>query len=428
MKRSPENKPYQISFTEVGGISETTRKTVRASFIANERAQTAEYIKNLEQTLAINKEIISEMMGKNQSSGSMKSMITKLNNENGNLQNQLKKVIKDRNEAQSKLLIAEQLVENYKKHEIDACKDLQDKQIELVDQLNRKEYFLQNMERKYARAISLLTKFAHKDQEIKKGLKELKADIKGEQKVTNVVEENTRLSKELAEEKEKNKLLEKKIKELEIENLGSSNIRKIIKTQINERNYEKNEQIEIIEKVPKLRVKRQNDGKIVINSSSIKLDENGSVIKKLTKEISELKQKTEELYSLNIKLSSALAEANDKLSNYQKYSARPLTAKGHNRSVLTIRESPAKVSNIKFRNDKPERRNAITPNIRSQRQKLDLCEKEIEQGIEDMKKEEKFVAENEEPKIDFDELSSIREDENMEKNNDEILCVDDLVK
>eukprot|EP00831_Metopus_contortus_P047988 TRINITY_DN38937_c0_g1_i1.p1 TRINITY_DN38937_c0_g1~~TRINITY_DN38937_c0_g1_i1.p1 ORF type:complete len:109 (-),score=28.62 TRINITY_DN38937_c0_g1_i1:96-422(-) len=82
---------------------------LKGSFLEKEKDQMLEYIKDLEETITINKQIISELLL--QGGGVQdKKIIGKLNGENASLQMQLKRVIKERAELQAKLLIAEQIL------------------------------------------------------------------------------------------------------------------------------------------------------------------------------------------------------------------------------------------------------------------------------------------------------------------------------
>lgn len=70
-----------------------------------------------------------------------------------------------------------------------------EKQEDLIDQLDRKEFIIQRFERKYEKAFMVyfyvtLKKLEYKDQNVDEVLKALKADKRANFKLTNIAEEN----------------------------------------------------------------------------------------------------------------------------------------------------------------------------------------------------------------------------------------------
>eukprot|EP00826_Nyctotherus_ovalis_P007707 TRINITY_DN11963_c0_g1_i18.p1 TRINITY_DN11963_c0_g1~~TRINITY_DN11963_c0_g1_i18.p1 ORF type:complete len:285 (+),score=88.07 TRINITY_DN11963_c0_g1_i18:147-1001(+) len=175
---------------------------IRLDFALEQNRQAEAYIFNLENGIAINKQIILALLKDNVTNKQSAEAIKKLNAENANLYTLIKQLVNEREEIQGRLLISEQIIQNYKKQEEKLLKDVEKEKRELVDQLNRKEFVLQKVENRYERALQILSSMATKDQEVRKELKDLKADRRSKFKLTNVIEENERLRKELAQEKD----------------------------------------------------------------------------------------------------------------------------------------------------------------------------------------------------------------------------------
>ncbi len=320
---SPSEKCNTIFMTEMDERAATCRGKIRGIFLEKDKEQMSGYIKDLERTLAINKEIISELLGKGAGESQNKRVIEKLNYENANLQFQLKKAIKERNDYQAKLLISEQIVEDYKAKELEVVKDNEEKFVELTDQLNRKEFFLQNTQRKYEKAEALLKRFSHKDQEIRKALKELNADGRAEKRITNVVEENEQLQKELAEKSDRVAALEQRVADLAEENVKLESL------------------------VDELKKKKGGDraaiqAKITADTNPGETTDKGRIWMQ-EDDLEKMQNKMQNLYRLNVRLSEALELANQKLSSLKRPSQ---TAKRHNKSSIVCTAEVAHVVGI----------------------------------------------------------------------------------
>ena len=124
------------------GFLMTGRGIIKYDFTKTEREQLNSYIKDLETTITINKQIIKEMISGMSIDIKSKRIIDNLTKESTLLINQNKKIIKERDEAQYKSLINGQLVEEYKVKEKDVYSECQEKISELQEQLNKKEYIL----------------------------------------------------------------------------------------------------------------------------------------------------------------------------------------------------------------------------------------------------------------------------------------------
>eukprot|EP00826_Nyctotherus_ovalis_P062625 TRINITY_DN9093_c0_g1_i2.p1 TRINITY_DN9093_c0_g1~~TRINITY_DN9093_c0_g1_i2.p1 ORF type:complete len:348 (-),score=91.82 TRINITY_DN9093_c0_g1_i2:206-1249(-) len=182
---------------------DTERKVIRNTFTRKEHIQTKQYIKDLEHNLSVNKEIINELTKKNLKDSQYKTIIERLNKENATLQLQVRNTLRERDDIQAKLLLAEQVTINYKVHEQDAIKEVEQSKLELVDQLNRKEYAIQRIEQKYQRALEIMRELVHREPVVKRFFDELKDEGETDCKVTNVVEVNNQLKIELTLERQK---------------------------------------------------------------------------------------------------------------------------------------------------------------------------------------------------------------------------------
>lgn len=258
------------------------RKLVKLNFIASEKEQAKLYIRDLEKSLKINKEVIAELIGTSLPEEKYKKALERLNSENAVLRAQVERLTLEREEAAGKLLITEQIVATLRNNEGECRKELMEKQKEILDQLNRKEFLMQKLERKYEKALAALKMLEHKDQNASKVLKLLKADKRVDCKLTNVVEQNEQLQTELMKAKAKvQELMTQGQKEI---GLGG-----------------------------------ESDGVGIQATESVKLRrkkhsvEHGSGVKMLKEEIARLNMRIEELYKINLDLSEALRSANDKL-------------------------------------------------------------------------------------------------------------------
>eukprot|EP00826_Nyctotherus_ovalis_P038910 TRINITY_DN3688_c0_g5_i1.p1 TRINITY_DN3688_c0_g5~~TRINITY_DN3688_c0_g5_i1.p1 ORF type:complete len:344 (+),score=116.88 TRINITY_DN3688_c0_g5_i1:3-1034(+) len=272
------------------------RKLVRLNFIASEKDQAKLYTRDLEKTLKINKEVITELISTSLPEEKYKKALERLNGENAILHAQVERLMLEREEVAGKLLITEQIVATLRKNEGECYKELMEKQKEILDQLNRKEFLMQKLERKYEKALTALKTLEHKDQDASRILKLLKADKRVDCKLTNVVEQNEQLQTELMKVKAKVQELmtqgHKETGEGESDGMG----------------------IKAAESV-KLRKKKNNV-------------ERGAEAKMLKEEVARLNLRIEELYKINLNLSEALRSANDKLLSISKKGS----SKNRNRS------------------------------------------------------------------------------------------------
>ena len=70
---------------------------------------------------------------------------------------------------------------------------------EFKDKLDRKEFFMQNKERKWLEIEKILEEYVHEDDELRDKLLELRVNVaaSGSKKISNVVQENDKLKVQL---------------------------------------------------------------------------------------------------------------------------------------------------------------------------------------------------------------------------------------
>ena len=129
--------------TDINYDSVNVRQKIKCSFLLRDKMQMSSYIKDLEKTVLINKQIIENLLERKVSEA-----VLSLNQENTRLNIQLQITTRERDSLQSQLLIAEQIVAELKGRESNYKELMQEKNKELLDQLNRKEYLLQDTQRK----------------------------------------------------------------------------------------------------------------------------------------------------------------------------------------------------------------------------------------------------------------------------------------
>lgn len=161
-------------------VSETTLshspKNPKAVFLERASDQMKAYIADLESSLAINKTIVGELVKKHVWSLQEKRVVEKLTQESAMLQEQVKKLVRERDELQMKLLISEQINENYKKRELEMMRDMTVAKQQFASQLSRKASLNKALENRYMQLISVLKIIAPSDQRIAQLLLLFKVD------------------------------------------------------------------------------------------------------------------------------------------------------------------------------------------------------------------------------------------------------------
>jgi uncharacterized coiled-coil DUF342 family protein len=82
---------------------------------------------------------------------------------------------------------------------------------ELRDKLERKEFFMQNKEKKWLEVEKILQEYAEEDDELREKLYDLRVNVFSNKKISNVVEENEKLKMSLDQANEEVARLRKQI-------------------------------------------------------------------------------------------------------------------------------------------------------------------------------------------------------------------------
>ena len=206
-------------FTDLNESHGEEKKHLKASFIDDNNNISKNHMQNLEKSIQINKELISDLLKDSKMGIIEKEVSIKLNLENALLQKQLSEMKEKYSEVQAKLLISEQISQELRLKEEEVKTEFMEKNKEFLHQLSRKEYILQLYERRYTRAEELLKNYARKEQSVWKELKKLNMEIESEPTyIENVVEKNDALNKKLLDCYQRINKLEEIVRNLTTEN------------------------------------------------------------------------------------------------------------------------------------------------------------------------------------------------------------------
>ena len=160
-------------------------QTIKKGYIQNEAAQLRERVGDLQMNLSINKDIIRELLQDNHQHAMLKLEI-----ENTELADLNKRLIRERDDAQARQLIMEQISEELQAKEDELANNLEEQVKELKEKLERKEYFMQSKEKKWLEVEKLLAVYTKDDLELKKTLADMRVRVESTKKITNVIEDN----------------------------------------------------------------------------------------------------------------------------------------------------------------------------------------------------------------------------------------------
>lgn len=96
--------------------------------------------------------------------------------------------MKEHDKVQTRLLIAEQINNNYSEHEKELVDDIENLKQQFIGQLSCKNYMMQNLEQKYEQALDILKELAKKDQQIRNLLNVVGVDSKTNYKLSDSIE------------------------------------------------------------------------------------------------------------------------------------------------------------------------------------------------------------------------------------------------
>jgi len=295
-----------INLTGVNDKYNNERRLLKHSFIKNNQYKQNTYVQDLEYTIKINKEILSEILVENKSS----KVVEKLNAENCLLHTRISNLIKSQEQIEARLLISEQIIKELKVREKEACMEFAEKERHLLDQLNRKEHMLQVYEKERIKLEVLLAEYAKKNPEIRKALKVVKAEFDITPKtITNVVSENNSLSKKLAEAENKINDLESKLTQLTAENINQAKVIEelrdtLTKSRIRDLHHTQKSVERVLSDIESIRVEEKEKLKV----------EN----EELRKNNKKLKVEMRRLFMVNEKLNKVVEAASIKFDKIQK--------------------------------------------------------------------------------------------------------------
>jgi len=173
----------------------------RVNYVKNEESFQKIELKGLKKTLTINKEIITLLL---KDKLDHKQVLSKLNEENIYLLNQIQLLKKQRDTYHGKNLIAEQVIAELKYKARNEFKDYKHTAINFIDELDNKEFVIQNLQYKYNKLEKVIRKYAKQDSELAALLEEFDGDkLKHSRKITSIIHENKKLTRELEKVKRK---------------------------------------------------------------------------------------------------------------------------------------------------------------------------------------------------------------------------------
>ncbi len=199
------------AYEEEVSTSIAARQKLKINFLEHEKEERLQYISDLEATILINKQIIQELCtSAGDIAAKTKSLIEKLNNENKLLFAQVKNLTKQRNDTEGRALIQSQIIEENRCKEAEHLREFRETMIELKEQLNKKEFIIQSLEKRCCDAEQMIMKYMKNSPEARTVLAQMQMTISGNVGISNVVEQNkllkakiVRLTGELYRAKEK---------------------------------------------------------------------------------------------------------------------------------------------------------------------------------------------------------------------------------
>lgn len=188
----------------------TERAKIRADFVKKDNDLHNQDTKDLENTLKINKNLISILISDhNNIEAKSKDALLMLNQENTYLQNNIKLLKSQRDHYHTQCLILKQMSENLKAKHLEDLNEQKVKVSELLESLNKKEYTIQSIQHKFNEVVETLRENSKGDGKIANLLWQIDTTpIDG--MITNVIRENKLLAEEIARINEKLRKLEEK--------------------------------------------------------------------------------------------------------------------------------------------------------------------------------------------------------------------------
>lgn len=149
----------------------------------------------MQTTLEINKSIICDLLQCKSVSQVEQALFKKFNDEGNVLKSRVSALNRQCDEAQAKILLLQQLNFEASVKEREQQQNYEEMMAEMKDKLDRKEFFMQNKERKWLEIEKILEEYVEEDDELRDKLLELRVNVTAAstKKISNVVGENEKL-------------------------------------------------------------------------------------------------------------------------------------------------------------------------------------------------------------------------------------------
>ena len=178
-------------YEEEVSTSIAVRQKLKISFLELEKEERQQYVADLEATIVINKQIIQELCTSSTDvNAKTKAVFDKLNRENVELISRVKNLVKQRSELEGKVLIHAQIIEENRRREAEHLQEYKETALELKEQLNKKEYILQHLEKRCSDAEQMIMKYLKNSPEARSILAQMQITINQNTGISNVVEQN----------------------------------------------------------------------------------------------------------------------------------------------------------------------------------------------------------------------------------------------
>eukprot|EP00826_Nyctotherus_ovalis_P024372 TRINITY_DN18866_c0_g1_i2.p1 TRINITY_DN18866_c0_g1~~TRINITY_DN18866_c0_g1_i2.p1 ORF type:complete len:327 (-),score=122.63 TRINITY_DN18866_c0_g1_i2:56-1036(-) len=173
------------------------KQRLKMAYLEKAHNDQTQYIKDLETSLLINKQIIGQLCAAESSSKKSKEVISKLNAENTQLTAKVKRLMGERNGFEGKLLIQAQIINECRMKEEEHVREFTSAVAELKEQLDKKEYAIQFLERRCIEAEKVIVSHLKNSPEVAAMVGHMKIEIPNVG-ISNVIEQNRVLKSKLA--------------------------------------------------------------------------------------------------------------------------------------------------------------------------------------------------------------------------------------
>ena len=214
--------PQINSCTEPVNASIELQKRLKDSFLSKEKLQISEYVSDLEKTLEINKQIITDLLTGINLEQTVKNLTTFLNKENEILHSRLRNAIKERDLCQAKLLVTNQIITENKSKFKTYEQQLNENRKNFLFLLKKKDESINSISQYLKTALNFLKKYYKKDTKVKEFLYKCEPTINFAR--LNFEEPNMKRNKTLADNSNFLKVKITNKKSLLTENMQDDNI------------------------------------------------------------------------------------------------------------------------------------------------------------------------------------------------------------